>query len=91
MYVWTNSNVGLILLTLASLLHASQPRRDGDLDNGILIHEVTHGTSNRMTGGGTGRCLQTLEAAGMGEGWSDAYAEYVHIGFPLQIRGWTPR
>ena len=24
------------------------------------------------------RCLQTNEAAGMGEGWSDAMAEYVH-------------
>ena len=28
-----------------------------------------------MTGGGTGRCLQTTEAGGMGEGWSDAFAE----------------
>ena len=27
-----------------------------------------------MTGGGTGRCLQTTEAGGMGEGWSDAFA-----------------
>lgn len=32
-----------------------------------------------MTGGGTGRCLQTLEAGGMGEGWSDAMAEYVNF------------
>ncbi|KAG8820079.1 hypothetical protein FRC19_009171 [Serendipita sp. 401] len=30
-----------------------------------------------MTGGGTGRCLQTPEANGMGEGWSDAYAEWL--------------
>jgi hypothetical protein len=30
-----------------------------------------------MTGGGTGRCLQTTEAGGMGEGWSDAFAEFV--------------
>jgi extracellular elastinolytic metalloproteinase len=29
-----------------------------------------------MTGGGTSRCLQTLEAAGMGEGWSDAMANW---------------
>ena len=29
-----------------------------------------------MTGGGTGRCLQTTEAGGMGEGWSDAMAEW---------------
>lgn len=32
-----------------------------------------------MTGGGTGRCLQTTEAGGMGEGWSDAMAEYVML------------
>jgi hypothetical protein len=29
-----------------------------------------------MTGGGTSRCLQTTEAGGMGEGWSDAMAEW---------------
>jgi len=40
---------------------------------------MTHGVTNRMTGGGTGRCLQTTEAGGMGEGWSDAMAEYVSI------------
>lgn len=38
---------------------------------------MTHGITNRLTGGGTGRCLQTTEAGGMGEGWSDALAEYV--------------
>lgn len=27
-----------------------------------------------MTGGGTGACLQTTEAGGMGEGWSDTFA-----------------
>lgn len=32
-----------------------------------------------MTGGGTGGCLQSLEAKGLGEGWSDAVAEYVPI------------
>ena len=47
------------------------------MENDIVIHEMTHGITNRMTGGGTGRCLQTTEAGGMGEGWSDAMAEYV--------------
>jgi hypothetical protein len=42
-----------------------------------VVHENTHGITNRMTGGGTGRCLQTTEAGGMGEGWSDAFAESV--------------
>ena len=39
----------------------------------------THGITNRMTGGGTGRCLQTTESGGMGEGWSDAMAECVAL------------
>ncbi|KAJ7579596.1 Fungalysin metallopeptidase-domain-containing protein [Mycena floridula] len=50
--------------------------RDGVLENDIPVHEMTHGLTNRMTGGGTGRCLQTTEAGGMGEGWSDAMAEW---------------
>lgn len=37
---------------------------------------MTHGITNRLTGGGTGSCLQTTEAGGMGEGWSDALAEW---------------
>ncbi|KAK0479831.1 Fungalysin metallopeptidase-domain-containing protein [Armillaria luteobubalina] len=60
MYIWINSN----------------PDRDGDLQNDIIVHEMTHGITNRLTGGGTARCLQTLESAGLGEGWSDAMAEW---------------
>ncbi|KIL64821.1 hypothetical protein M378DRAFT_186614 [Amanita muscaria Koide BX008] len=52
-------------------------RRDGAMENDIVVHEMTHGITNRMTGGGTGRCLQTTEAAGLGEGWSDTMAEWV--------------
>ncbi|KAK1217061.1 hypothetical protein PQX77_020290, partial [Marasmius sp. AFHP31] len=52
------------------------PARDGVMQNDILIHELTHGLTNRMTGGGTARCLQTLEAKGLGEGWSDALADW---------------
>ena len=55
---------------------AGQPQRDGALENDIVVHENTHGVSNRLTGGGTGRCLQTTEAGGMGEGWSDALADW---------------
>ncbi|KAM5541576.1 hypothetical protein V8D89_004766 [Ganoderma adspersum] len=54
----------------------SVPMRDGSLENDVVVHENTHGITNRMTGGGTGRCLQTLEAKGLGEGWSDAFAEW---------------
>ena len=46
--------------------------RDGDLDNGIIIHEYAHGISNRMTGGpSNSSCLNGSEQ--MGEGWSDFY------------------
>ncbi|KAG6831526.1 hypothetical protein H0H92_009795 [Tricholoma furcatifolium] len=50
--------------------------RDGAMENDIITHEMTHGITNRMTGGGTARCLQALEAQGLGEGWSDAMAEW---------------
>jgi extracellular elastinolytic metalloproteinase len=51
----------------------SNPRRDGAFENGIIIHELTHGLSNRLTGGpANANCLATAEAGGMGEGWSDA-------------------
>ncbi|KAF9020871.1 hypothetical protein BDZ89DRAFT_1164034 [Hymenopellis radicata] len=52
------------------------PERDGALQNDIVVHEFTHGLTNRMTGGGTGTCLQTTESGGMGEGWSDALAAW---------------
>lgn len=54
MYLWT----------------APTPDRDGDVDNGIIIHEYTHGISNRLTGTGSG-CLSNGEQ--MGEGWSDYF------------------
>ncbi|KAF8649622.1 hypothetical protein AX16_005711 [Volvariella volvacea WC 439] len=60
MYIWTYTN----------------PNRDGSLENDIIVHEMGHGVTNRMTGGGTGRCLQTTESRGLGEGWSDALAEW---------------
>ncbi len=57
MYVWT----------------AATPDRDGDLDNGIILHEFGHGVSNRLTGGPANvNCLNNDEQAG--EGWSDFLA-----------------
>lgn len=66
MYVWSQSN----------------PFRDGDLDNGIIIHEYSHGITTRLTGksnyltalcnsiGGAANsnCLRTDESGGLGEG-----------------------
>jgi len=48
------------------------PDRDGDLDGTVVLHEHTHGLSNRLVGGGVG--ISELQPAGMGEGWSDFYA-----------------
>ncbi|KAI0074228.1 hypothetical protein K474DRAFT_1648272 [Panus rudis PR-1116 ss-1] len=58
------------------LFDYTNPWRDAALENDIPTHELTHGMTNRMTGGGTARCLQTDEARGLGEGWSDAFAEW---------------
>lgn len=58
MYLWTQNG--------------SNPIRDGDADNGVMVHEYGHGISNRLTGGpATASCLQNAEQ--MGEGWSDYY------------------
>ena len=56
----------------------SSPNRDGSLDNAIVFHEYGHGISNRLTGDADqANCLGNLEARGMGEGWSDAFAMYL--------------
>ena len=59
---------------------------------------MTHGVTNRMTGGGTGRCLQTIESGGMGEGWSDTMAEFVpfiqsrqRTGFLTGVPSWNAK
>ncbi|HSR49383.1 MAG TPA: M36 family metallopeptidase [Acidobacteriota bacterium] len=57
MYEWTQTN----------------PRRDGDLDNGIITHEYGHGISIRQVGGpNNSSCLNNIQQ--MGEGWSDWWA-----------------
>jgi extracellular elastinolytic metalloproteinase len=46
--------------------------KDGDFDALVVIHEFSHGTSNRLTGGPNNTsCLGNQEQ--MGEGWSDFY------------------
>ena len=52
--------------------------RDGDLDGDVVVHEHTHGTSNRLIGNASG--LTTNRARGMGEGWGDFY------GLSLQVK-----
>jgi uncharacterized repeat protein (TIGR01451 family) len=48
------------------------PERDGALDATVMLHEMTHGLSNRLIGNANG--LIWDEGGGMGEGWSDFYA-----------------
>ncbi len=55
MYLWTAPN----------------PDIDGNLDADVVIHELTHGTSNRLHGNGSG--LSTQQSGGMGEGWGDFF------------------
>ncbi|KAF8906996.1 Fungalysin metallopeptidase-domain-containing protein [Gymnopilus junonius] len=44
-------------------------------DAGIVIHELSHGLSTRLTGGpANSGCLGWGEAGGMGEGWGDFLA-----------------
>ncbi|KAH9029325.1 Fungalysin metallopeptidase-domain-containing protein [Lactarius deliciosus] len=56
------------------------PRLDSALQNDLVIHECQHGASNRMTGGGTARCFQTSESAGVAEGYADAMADWMSQG-----------
>ena len=56
--------------TTVNVTLKAPPFLDGDLDNGVICHEYTHGISNRLTGGPANVfCLQNAEEAG--EGWSD--------------------
>ena len=56
------------------------PWRDCSFDAGVVIHEYTHGVSNRLTGGpANSGCLSLLEAGGMGEGWGDFMATAIRL------------
>ena len=51
----------------------ASPARDGDYDNGVIVHEYGHGISIRQVGGpGNSSCLNNSQQAG--EGWSDWFA-----------------
>ena len=54
------------------IFNSATPSRDGDLDADVVLHEYTHGLTDRMIGGGVG--ISQLQTYGMGEGWSDFYA-----------------
>jgi hypothetical protein len=54
------------------IFNGPTPNRDGDLDTQVILHEYTHGLSNRRVGGGVG--MSALQSKGLGEGWSDFYS-----------------
>ncbi|MEP7339673.1 MAG: M36 family metallopeptidase [Acidobacteriota bacterium] len=56
MYLWTTGN----------------PQIDGDLDQTVVLHELTHGLTQRLNFNSTG--LVGLQSGGMGEGWSDWFS-----------------
>ncbi|KAJ7736721.1 Fungalysin metallopeptidase-domain-containing protein [Mycena maculata] len=57
------------------LWNTAIPYRDGDFEAGIVIHELSHGLSTRLTGGPLNSgCLPFGESGGMGEGWGDFLA-----------------
>ena len=47
------------------------PDRDGALDTETVLHEITHGLTDRVVGGGL---MTQTQSRGMGEGWSDFFA-----------------
>jgi hypothetical protein len=49
------------------------PDYDGTGDAEVILHELTHGTSNRLHGNASG--LSSNMSRGMGEGWGDFFAE----------------
>ncbi|KAH6584175.1 hypothetical protein BASA61_007616 [Batrachochytrium salamandrivorans] len=54
---------------------ATEPNRDPALDNNVMIHELTHGLSTRLTGGAhEDMCMSKIESGGLGEGYSDMVA-----------------
>jgi uncharacterized protein (TIGR03437 family) len=51
------------------LWNLTSPQLDGSFDQGILIHELTHGVSTRLVSDSMG--LGAFQSGSMGEGWSD--------------------
>ncbi|KAJ1340517.1 hypothetical protein BSLG_010792 [Batrachochytrium salamandrivorans] len=54
---------------------ATNPNRDPTLDNTLMIHELTHGLSSRLTGGAhEDTCMSKIESRGLSEGYSHMMA-----------------
>ncbi|KZV94461.1 hypothetical protein EXIGLDRAFT_823643 [Exidia glandulosa HHB12029] len=56
------------------------PYKDGAFQEDIILHELTHGLSERLVGGPADvSCLSGPEAGGLSEGWSDFVALVVRV------------
>jgi extracellular elastinolytic metalloproteinase len=72
------------------LWNTANPYRDGDLEAGIVIHELAHGLSTRLTGGpANSGCLGWGEAGGMGEGWGDFMATTIRATLSPNTTDWS--
>ena len=58
---------------LLSLWNLTDPLRDADLSNTVIVHEYAHGLTSRLTGGPANVSCLGHEETGT-EGWSDWYA-----------------
>ena len=60
-------NLGIFALT--------SPKRDGALDNGIIVHEYAHGVTGRLSGGRrTVQCMNGAAPDALDEGWADSFS-----------------
>ncbi|KAH9263659.1 hypothetical protein BASA83_012929 [Batrachochytrium salamandrivorans] len=60
---------GVLVLYLFTV---TKPNRDSALDNTIIIHELAHGLSTRLTGGAhENLCMAETESRGLSGGYSD--------------------
>ena len=55
------------------LFNGPTPLRDASFDTTIIVHEYTHLLSARLVGAGAG--ISAYQSLGLGEGWSDFFAD----------------
>ncbi len=58
-------------ICIMGIFTGPKPDRDSALDQEVVFHELTHGVSLRVVGGGL--ALTYSQPRGMGEGWSDFF------------------
>ena len=66
---------GRLQLGIFTILTGPQDARDAAYDAQVILHEYTHGVSNRLAAGASNvDCLRGVQSRGMGEGWSDYFS-----------------